>query len=123
MTRWRERTTVLFSTHVLSDVERVCTDVAFLREGRADIQGTISDIKANYRSDEYSIETERGADVSALLGVFPDMRLESGKAVFLADKCPLPDVLNYLAVSRLPILKLERREPTLEDLFREVSDK
>ena len=29
----RERTTVLFSTHILSDVERICTDVAFLDHG------------------------------------------------------------------------------------------
>ena len=119
----RERTTVLFSTHVLSDVERICTDVAFLREGRVDIQGTISDIKAKYRSDEYAIETERAGDLSALVGAFPDMRLDGSRAIFSEDKSPLPEVLTYLAERRVPILKLERREPTLEDLFREVADK
>lgn len=119
----RERTTVLFSTHVLSDVERICTDVAFLREGRVDMQGTISDIKAKYRSNEYVIETAHAGDLSALVGAFPDMRLDGGRAIFSEDKSPLSEVLTYLAERRVPILKLERREPTLEDLFREVADK
>ena len=30
----REQTTVFFSTHILSDVERICTDVAFLSDGK-----------------------------------------------------------------------------------------
>lgn len=30
----KKQTTVLFSTHILSDVERICTDVAFLNNGK-----------------------------------------------------------------------------------------
>lgn len=33
----REQTIVLFSTHILSDVERICTDVAFLNDGVVNI--------------------------------------------------------------------------------------
>ena len=33
----KDQTTVLFSTHILSDVERICTDVAFLKDGVVDI--------------------------------------------------------------------------------------
>lgn len=29
----RKETTILFSTHILSDVERICTDIAFLKDG------------------------------------------------------------------------------------------
>lgn len=35
----REQTTVLFSPHILSDVDRICTDVAFLNSGVVEIQG------------------------------------------------------------------------------------
>ena len=34
-----KRQTVLFSTHILSDVERICTDVAFLNNGKIAMQG------------------------------------------------------------------------------------
>lgn len=53
----REQTTVLFSTHILSDVERICTDVAFLDNGAVDVQGKLSAIKAKYRTKEYLPET------------------------------------------------------------------
>ena len=45
----RSETTVLFSTHILSDVERVCSDVAFLEDGVIKITGKLSDIKSKYR--------------------------------------------------------------------------
>ena len=38
----KEQTTILFSTHILSDVERICTEVAFLNDGKIAMQGTIT---------------------------------------------------------------------------------
>ena len=119
----RERTTVLFSTHILSDVERICTDIAFLRDGAVDIQGTISDVKAKYRKNEYAIETERGVDISEMLSRFSAMRTVDGRVVFSEDKHQVSEVLKFISDRRVPILKIERLEPTLEDLFREVADK
>ena len=58
----KDQATVLFSTHILSDVERICTDVAFLKDGVVDIRGKLSDIKTGYRSNEYMIETENDSD-------------------------------------------------------------
>ena len=37
-------TTVVFSTHILSDLERVALDVAFLKEGRIALQGGLDDV-------------------------------------------------------------------------------
>lgn len=119
----RERTTVLFSTHILSDVERICTDIAFLHDGAVNIQGTISDVKAKYRKNEYAIETERGVDISEMLSRFPKMRTVEGRAVFAEDTHPVSEVLRFISERGMPILKIERLEPTLEDLFREVADK
>jgi ABC-2 type transport system ATP-binding protein len=42
------RTTVFFSTHILSDVERVCDQVAILHEGRVVTQAPISELKSRY---------------------------------------------------------------------------
>jgi ABC-2 type transport system ATP-binding protein len=38
------RSTVLFSTHILSDLERVAFDVAFLREGRIALQAPLDEL-------------------------------------------------------------------------------
>ena len=79
----------MFSTHILSDVERICTDVAFLNDGVITMQGKISDIKAKYPTEKYRIEVDEDALVS-------------------------------IKNQNIPILNIERIEPSLESLFMEV---
>ncbi|MGN1001970.1 MAG: ATP-binding cassette domain-containing protein [Oscillospiraceae bacterium] len=117
----REQTTVLFSTHILSDVERICTDVAFLHDGMVSVQGTLSEVKALYRSDEYLLELERKEDVPALVQVFPALRQKGAhEFAFREKEQPLFAVMGYLADRKIPLTRLERVEPTLESLFMEV---
>lgn len=42
-------TTVLFSTHILSDLERVALDLAFLKEGKITLQGALDDLMESAR--------------------------------------------------------------------------
>jgi ABC-2 type transport system ATP-binding protein len=44
--------TVLFSTHELSEVERVCTDAVVMRQGRAVLSGRVTDLVAEHGSLE-----------------------------------------------------------------------
>ncbi len=43
-------TTVVFSTHILSDLERVALDVAFLKDGKIALQGGLDDMLESARS-------------------------------------------------------------------------
>ena len=120
----KDRTTVLFSTHILSDVERICTDVAFLKDGVIQIQGKLSDIKTKYRSNEYVIETEKDEDAVILQNAFSEIKiLDKGKMTFSEEKYSSSDILRFVADNNISLLKLERLEPTLEDLFMEVTKK
>ena len=119
----REQTTVLFSTHILSDVERICSDIAFLHGGKTVIQGKLADIKATYRSEEYLLETEKEADASALQKIFPAMRRTDHQLIFSEKDYELFDILKAVTHGRISILKVERMEPTLENLFMEVVEK
>lgn len=120
----REQTTVLLSTHILSDVERICTDVAFLDNGVAGLQGPLSQIKTKYRSEAYLLETEREEDTAALLEAFSDMEKTGGnRLTFYEKQNTLHDVLGFVAQRKLSLVKLERAEPSLESLFMEVTGK
>lgn len=120
----REQTTVLFSTHILSDVERICTDVALLDDGVIQIQGTIDQIKAKGRSEGYLLELEDAEDARQLLHSFDGLRpLEGDRQSFRVDDSSLYPVLDQICRLRIPVRKLERIEPTLESLFMEVVDK
>ena len=120
----KEQTTVLFSTHVLSDVERICTDVAFLNNGVAEMQGKLSDIKNKYRREEYWLELENGADMPVLREAFPHMRqIGENQLIFCQGETTVFDVLRFVSEKQIVLLKLVRSEPTLETLFMEVTEK
>ncbi|MBE6942028.1 MAG: ABC transporter ATP-binding protein [Ruminococcaceae bacterium] len=118
----RAETTVLFSTHILSDVERVCTDVAFLDNGTARIQGRLADIKAQYRREEYIVETEKAEDLQILRQAFPAAQVAGPLQLTFVDRgSTLFDLLRFAADRRIPLVRLERAEPSLEKLFMEVT--
>lgn len=120
----KEQTTVIFSTHILSDVERICTDVAFLNDGRVDMQGKLSDIKSVYRTDEYVLQTENEGSLLALVKGFDKIhRGENNTLSFRENEHSVYDVLRFIAEKRIELIKFEKSEPTLESLFMEVVKK
>lgn len=120
----KEQTTVLFSTHILADVERICTDVAFLNNGLIEIQGKLADIKSKYRKNEYRLETERAEDTALLRRTFPLMQNVNETASILCENdYNASEVLRFVAEKNISLLKWEREEPSLESLFMEVSQK
>lgn len=117
----REQTTVLFSTHILSDVERICTDIAFLHDGAVMMQGKLGDIKANYRTEKYLLETEKESDVVSLTAAFSDCkRIGQTQIEFSEREHSLFELMQFIANQKIPVLKIERMEPSLESLFMEV---
>ena len=118
----KEQTTVLFSTHILSDVERICTDVAFLNDGTAEIHGKLSDIKTKYRGKEYLLEPENDEDVQKIIQAFPAIKQAGGnRLAFCEDVILAFDLLRFVSEHHIPLLKFERVETTLESLFMEVT--
>ena len=105
----RAQTTVVFSTHILSDVERICTDVAVLNDGIAQIQGTLSDLKAAYRREEYLLETEQAADLQILLQTFPKAAKAAENQLIFSDRdIETAEILRCLSDRKIAILRLER---------------
>ena len=105
-------------------MERICTDVAFLKDGTVNIHGKLSEIKNRYRSNEYVIETENDSDTHVLLNTLSSMKkLDRNRVSFTEDKHSVSEVLSFIADSHIPLLRFERSEPSLEELFMEVTEK
>ena len=60
----RGETTVLFSTHVLADVERICDRVGILDHGRLVVEGPLGDLLDRYALPVWRIEAEPGQDAA-----------------------------------------------------------
>ena len=114
-------TTVLFSTHILSDVERICTDVAIINDGVIKICGKLNEIKNINPKEEIVLEVENVNDRKKLLEEFSFIVNKDNKLVFLANDNTLYDVLDFISKNKISLTKLEKLEPTLESLFMEVS--
>ena len=116
----KEQTTVLFSTHILSDVEHICDEIAFLHDGRIVLQGSLEEVRAAKKTAATELETERQEDAQMLLSVFPFLKSTGRNSLLMEDVGHLPDVLHFLADKKMPVVRIERQETSLEELFMEV---
>lgn len=121
-------TTVLFSTHILSDVERICDQIAVLHGGRISLAGSMEDIRSRRRQNRLLIDFADSADrdrFAALPALRPFLadaeRTAAGIILTSVDiGCTERQVLTVLAEQSLLPVRLEQLEPTLESLFMEA---
>lgn len=117
----KDRTTVLFSTHILSDVESICTEVALLDGGKVAMQGSVSELKRAGRKEEFKVEMLDADSARMLCEAFPDAVREDRLTLLLSGgEERVYRVLAFISEKKLPLSKIERAEPSLESLFVEV---
>ena len=116
----KEKTTVIFSTHILSDVERICDQVAVLHEGEIVLSGTLTDVKNQHRQDAIRLTFESEKVAKHLMQDFE--RLEGNELTIYVDnlKQDSQEILKWMTDQNILLLKYEILEPTLESLFMEV---
>jgi ABC-2 type transport system ATP-binding protein len=56
------KTTVVFSTHILSDVERICDNVAVLHGGKIAYQGSLQELRARHGGNDTTVAFATSAD-------------------------------------------------------------
>jgi ABC-2 type transport system ATP-binding protein len=122
----RGEKTVFFSTHILSDVERICDHAAIINEGKLVLEGSIGDISKLGGSSRIILETD--ADHSVLEKLLQDtkwiLEFSRDESVFIIkpekDSDPGRDIPALLAGSGIGLIRYEQAEPTLEDIFVKV---
>jgi len=115
--------TILFSTHQMEQVERLCDAITLINGGKAVLQGDLKKIKSSYGRNNVQIQYEGNGDFlqhSALVeaynnfGNYVEVRLAPG-----ADAQELlRSVAAHSRVSRFELV-----EPSLEEIFIDVVGK
>lgn len=124
----REKTTIVFSTHILTDVERICDTIGLLDGGELVIQGTVSDIKNSLRKDIIQVDLfdNRALEhIKAKLTALPFAReviIKDNSIVIHLDNADMNGklILEILVREDVPVVKFEIQEPSLENVFLEV---
>ncbi|QMU08501.1 ABC transporter ATP-binding protein [Levilactobacillus suantsaii] len=106
---------VLLSSHILSEVERMCDRIAIIRDGTIIETGTLADMRHLTRT-QITVTTQTPVDPAALPGIH-EARVghQVNEWQFAVEADQLPGVLAALA--RHQIVALTSTPPTLEDLF------
>jgi ABC-2 type transport system ATP-binding protein len=127
----RSEATVVVSTHVLSDVERVCDRVAILDRGRLVTEAPLERLLADHVRPLYRVTPEPGQDASmpelaAALRALPwvaDVSIDRDGDLRITVTDPAAagaSLLAAIAGSGLRVAAFERVRPTLEDVFLEL---
>ena len=95
LTAAKEETTVLFSTHILSDVEHICDEMAFLHEGKIALEGSLDEIRKLRKASEVAVEVEREEDARTLGQAFPFLIIDGKRSFRLEEAGRLPEILHF----------------------------
>ena len=105
---------IFLSSHILSEVERLCDRVGIIREGRLVETGTLSELRHLTRVS-MNVETEKPIEGLERMKGVHGIREQQGGISFQADSDEIGDVVSY--ISKFNVKKLESMPPTLEELF------
>jgi ABC-2 type transport system ATP-binding protein len=109
--------TVLLSSHILSEVERLADRVTIIRQGRAVEKGTLAELRHLRRHRVRAEVTGPVPDLSVIRGVH-DVAVDGSTVTCMVDPDGMADVLAALTAAG--VLTLTSTPPTLEELFLDV---
>jgi lantibiotic transport system ATP-binding protein len=112
-----EGTTVLLSSHLLSEVEQVCTHVGVMRVGKMVAQGTLAELRAA-QAQKLRVQTTSPAAAAQVLGELGLSDVDSaGEVTALLGSAEPEKVLAALVGAGVPVRQFIVDSPGLEDLF------
>lgn len=109
--------TIIFSTHLMEQVEKLCESICLIDHGRNILSGSLSDIKKRFGKNRVRMTYEGKADFledPALVKEYDDF----GKYVeiLLADQCSTKKLLA-VANEQVTIKSFLEAEPSLNEIF------
>ena len=119
----RRGKSVLFSTHQMEQVERMCDSILLINHGKSVLEGNLKEVKSRYGRNTVQIQYEGDPGFLQQNGLVQSVKHE-GPYVFVqltpgAD----PQKLLRAATERARVNKFELMEPSLEEIFIDVVGK
>ena len=117
--------TVIFSTHIMDNAERLCDDICIIASGEKVLDGSVSDVKAAHAGRTVAVAFD-GAPGLAVDAVLADpslvARMDDQKRfleVELAAGASSGELLQRLVAAGASLQRFERVQPSLHRIFLE----
>ncbi len=110
-------TTIIFSTHRMEQVEEICDHIALVNKGKKILDGTVADVKQNYKENLFSVQLEGIPSTinSASFNLVNTYKQEL--IVKINEGYKANDVLNYFISNESNIVSFKEILPSLNDIF------
>ncbi|UCD16957.1 MAG: ATP-binding cassette domain-containing protein [Candidatus Zixiibacteriota bacterium] len=117
----RKGTTILFSTHVMEQAEKLCDYICLINRGQKVLDGRLSDIKAKFGTNSIQVDIDGdGTFARDIPGVDNLTEFNNYIELKLAPGADNQAILKEIA-SRVLVRRFELMEPSLYDIFIEVT--
>ena len=117
--------TVIFSTHIMDNAEKLCDAVCILANGRKVLDGAVSDVKAAHAGRTVAVAFD-GAPSAAVDAVLRNRSLIASMddqnrylELELADGASSAELLQQLVTAGATLQRFERVQPSLHRIFLE----
>ncbi len=116
--------TIIFSTHNMSSVEEICDDIALINHSRVVLSGAVGNVRSQWRSGVYSLETEADRMLVDRPGVYRIVEMrQTGDSVNYtlakADGVTNSDLVATLS-QQVEIRSFAEQLPSMNDIFLRV---
>lgn len=112
-----EDVTIVLSTHLLPQVDELCTHICLINRARPILNGTLADVRKDFGGNTWTIRSDmQAAALSELPGVTSVRPLREDHLVELAEGSDPRDLMRAL-VDRGNVESFTRFVPDLENIF------
>jgi ABC-2 type transport system ATP-binding protein len=109
--------TIIFSTHVLEQAEKLCDEICLMARSKKILEGNLKDLKRRHAGDQLRLAIEASpAEVAALPGVRSAVSRNGEFIVSLAAGVERREFLKR-TLDRYNVLAFSQREPELEEIY------
>ncbi len=105
---------VFLSSHILSEVEKLCDKISIIRQGKIIESGTLAELRHLTRVQVACETREYAKGIKELDGVH-NLEIDDNEYNFQADTDKIGEIINFL--NQYNIIFFESAPPKLEDLF------
>jgi ABC-2 type transport system ATP-binding protein len=116
----KKGSTIIFSTHRMEQVEEICDHIVLVNLGKKILDGTVSDIKQQFKEYIFAIETSQPSLIkdNSLFSILDKVDKNPNKIlVKLNQTVASNEVLKYLIEQHIPVISYNEVLPSLNDIF------
>ena len=113
-------TPVLFSSHQLDIVERLCDELVIIAHGAVKAAGPRERLRAQFAEPRYRISLDGDAGWVRQVPGVTVVEFAGGSALFEADRPDTAQTVLRRAIAIAPVREFSPQTPTLTEIFKEV---